>query len=547
MNREKNPTFCIQMPLNNLKTEIQLDPTYIVVFFIAKMEELAVEWKKWVIGIQYCFNKATNMKSSLLLSFILAIVLIIPPCCEAQDSRNLSGELQSPAALKDLSVQTGDLPTLLKQRKIRVLTGLCKSDYFIIGGMGYGYQHDMIKNFGTFLNRKYKISPPGIIVEFIPLPFDQLITNLIRGRGDIAATSATITPDRLKLIAFTVPYMTGVDTVVIGHKDKSAINNIQELSGKKVYIHKATTYSHGLEIINHNLVKQGKKPVSIKAVNPFLYQEDILELVSAGILPYTVAEKYLANHWATMMPGLVVYKKAIISKGDRLAWMVRKDNPILKENLDEFLRNYQRGTLLGNICFNRYFKTNRFPLKLIEKNDLQMFSSYAPLFRKYASMYQMDWLKLVAQAYQESHLDSKKKSDAGAIGLMQVTPGVAENKHIAISNIYEPNNNVHAGVKYMALLRDHFFNDPDLAPEERYRFILAAYNAGPTAISRMRKRAKELGYDPDKWFNNVEMVTMKEIGIQPVDYVRNIEKYLAYSLSEFCEADRKKIIADDME
>jgi len=131
---------------------------------------------------------------------------------------------------------------------------------------------------------------------------------------------------------------------------------------------------------------------------------------------------------------------------------------------------------------------------------------------------------------------------------MQVTPEVAENKHIAISNIYEPKNNVHAGVKYMALLRDHFFNNPGLAPEERYRFILAAYNAGPTAISRMRIRAKELGYDPDKWFNNVEMVTMKEIGIQPVDYVRNIEKYyLAYSLSEFCEVDRKKIITDDLE
>jgi len=156
-------------------------------------------------------------------------------------------------------------------------------------------------------------------------------------------------------------------------------------------------------------------------------------------------------------------------------------------------------------------------------------------------------LKVVAQAYQESHLDSKEKSAAGAIGLMQVTPELADNKHIAISNIYEPSNNVHAGVKYMALLRDHFFNDPDLAPEERYRFILAAYNAGPTAISKMRIRAKELGYDPNKWFHNVEMVTMKEISIQPVDYVRNIEKYyLAYSLSEFCEADRKKVITDDM-
>ena len=487
------------------------------------------------------------MKLSFILSFISAVVLMIHPCCEAQNNKHSFGEQQSPAAFNYLPLQTGDLPTLLKRRAIRVLTGLCKSDYFILDGMGYGYQHDMIKSFGTFLNRKYKIPPPGIIVEFIPLPFDQLVANLMQGRGDIAATSATITADRLKIIGFSTPYMTGVNNVVIGHKDKSAIHNIQELSGKDVYVHKGTTYYHDLEILNHNLVEQGKKPVSIKAVDPFLYQEDVLELVNVGTLPYTVTEKYLADHWATMMPDLIVYDKAALSKGDRLAWMVRKGNPILKENLNEFLKNYKRGTLLGNICFNRYFKTDHFPLKIIEKNNLQMFSSYAPLFRKYASMYKMDWLKLVAQAYQESHLNSKEKSDDGAIGLMQVTPEVAKNKHIAISNIHEPDNNVHAGVKYMALLRDHFFNDRNLVPEERYRFILAAYNAGPTAISRMRKRAKELGYDHDKWFNNVEIVTLKEIGVQPVDYVRNIEKYyLAYSLSEFCEDDRKNIIVDDM-
>ena len=158
----------------------------------------------------------------------------------------------------------------------------------------------------------------------------------------------------------------------------------------------------------------------------------------------------------------------------------------------------------------------------------------------------MDWLRVTAQAYQESRLDNNKRSDDGALGLMQVRPELARDKRIDIKNIEEPNNNVHAGVKYMALLRNHFFKDPDLSPEERYRFALAAYNAGPTAIMKMRKIALELGLDPNKWLNNVEIVALKHIGNQPVEYVRNIEKYfMAYKLSEFFEDENLQAINDE--
>jgi membrane-bound lytic murein transglycosylase MltF len=47
----------------------------------------------------------------------------------------------------------------------------------------------------------------------------------------------------------------------------------------------------------------------------------------------------------------------------------------------------------------------------------------------------------------------------------------------------------------------------------------------------MRKEAAKRGLDPDKWFNNVEIVTSERIGIETTTCVRNIYKYyVAYKL-----------------
>jgi membrane-bound lytic murein transglycosylase MltF len=61
----------------------------------------------------------------------------------------------------------------------------------------------------------------------------------------------------------------------------------------------------------------------------------------------------------------------------------------------------------------------------------------------------------------------------------------------------------------------------------------AAYNAGPSRISRLRSRAKDEGLDPNQWFGNVELVAAKEVGQEPVQYVTNIYKYyVAYKLTQ---------------
>jgi membrane-bound lytic murein transglycosylase MltF len=153
------------------------------------------------------------------------------------------------------------------------------------------------------------------------------------------------------------------------------------------------------------------------------------------------------------------------------------------------------------------------------------------LFIRYADQYGFDWLAIAALSFQESRLDHTLKSAAGAVGLMQVMPETAEAPPIEIPNIQEVEGNIHAGVKYMAFLRDNYFNDAGISPAAKVDFSLAAYNAGPNRVNRLRRVAKRAGLNPNIWFGNVEQMARRSIGRETVEYVANVNKYyIAYKL-----------------
>jgi membrane-bound lytic murein transglycosylase MltF len=138
---------------------------------------------------------------------------------------------------------------------------------------------------------------------------------------------------------------------------------------------------------------------------------------------------------------------------------------------------------------------------------------------------------LAAQGYQESRLNQQAHSHTGAIGIMQIMP--ATGKQLQVGNIREIEPNIHGGAKYMDQLLTRYFPDAKFSEAERSLFGFAAYNAGPANIARMRKLAVERGLDPDKWFNNVEIVVSERIGTETTTYVRNIYKYyVAYKLTK---------------
>jgi len=114
---------------------------------------------------------------------------------------------------------------------------------------------------------------------------------------------------------------------------------------------------------------------------------------------------------------------------------------------------------------------------------------------------------------------------------MQIKPSTAKDKHVRIDDVYELENNVHAGVKYLAFLRDRYFTSPDFEYGTSVHFSLAAYNAGPAKVRKMRTKAKKMGLDPDIWFRNVELAAQQMVGSETTRYVANVYKYyLAYTL-----------------
>ena len=165
-------------------------------------------------------------------------------------------------------------------------------------------------------------------------------------------------------------------------------------------------------------------------------------------------------------------------------------------------------------------------------------------FKKYADRYSLDWLLLVGQGYQESQLDQGKVSHAGAVGLMQVLPSTAAGNPINIQNVNIADNNVHAGVKYLHYLIDRYFSDPKIDVLNRHLLALAAYNAGPARIARLRGIAKAKRLNPNVWFDNVEIIAAQDIGRETVDYVSNIYKfYASYRALNYYVAQRgRKLI-----
>ena len=130
-----------------------------------------------------------------------------------------------------------------------------------------------------------------------------------------------------------------------------------------------------------------------------------------------------------------------------------------------------------------------------------------------------------------------------AVGVMQLLPSTAADPNVNIRNIKNLENNIHAGAKYLAFIRDRYFSDAAINTENRLALSWAAYNAGPARVQKMRNKAEKMGLDPDILFSNVELAAGKITGRETVQYVANIYKYyVAYKLASQV-TDNKAVVS----
>jgi membrane-bound lytic murein transglycosylase MltF len=210
--------------------------------------------------------------------------------------------------------------------------------------------------------------------------------------------------------------------------------------------------------------------------------------------------------------------------------------------LDDFIKAHGKGTEFGNVLLKRYLQNAAYLKEATNPEELKKFEQTIEIFRKYGEKYDVDYLLMMAQGYQESRLDQAVKSPVGAIGVMQVMP--ATGKSLNVGDITQLEPNIDAGVKYMRFMIDTYYAKEPMDRLNKHLFTFASYNAGPARIQSLRVEAKKQGLDPNLWFRNVEFVAAEKIGQETVTYVANIYKYyIAYTL--LTEANAEKHQAQD--
>ena len=447
-------------------------------------------------------------------------------CFEPFESEPLTIEVGQTHEILDhvQAAWTGDLDGMVKRGFVRILTVHSPLYFTFDGKEQSGLAVHMARLFEEHLAKKVgRVRSPTVVL--IPVARDELLPGLIEGRGDIAAANLTITADRQSLVAFSEPIYPDVRELVVTGPGATGVSSLDDLVQHELHLRPSSSYFEHMQALNAERIRQGKPPIPVQPADENLEDHDLLDLVNAGVLPAIVVDSHKASFWAQVFPHVVVHEDLAIHSGANVGWAVRKQSPKLLRTVDDFAKTVRKGTLLGNMALSRYLDSADWIDDAVSNEDHKRFERLARIFQRYALQYGFDWQMIAAQGYQESRFDARKRSSAGAVGIMQLLPSTAADKAVGIPDISTDENNIHAGVKYLAWLRDRYFSKDDIEPLDRLLFTFAAYNAGARSVARARKKAQALGFDPDRWFGHVEVGMYRAVSGEPVSYVRNVYKY----------------------
>jgi membrane-bound lytic murein transglycosylase MltF len=431
---------------------------------------------------------------------------------------------------------TGDLDEMVQRRLVRVGVAYNRTLYFVDRGVQRGMAYEYGKLMDEELNKRRKTGNLKVAFWFVPLPRDQLLPALVDGKVDMVIAQLTVTPERAKMVDFTNPTRTNVSEIVVTGPGAPAIASVDDLAGQEVFVRRSSSYYQSLLALNERLKAAGKPPVSIEEAPENLEDDDLLEMVNAGLIGITIVDNYLAEFWKQVFTNLQVHETVALRTGANLAVAIRKNSPQLAAGLNAIIDQYGLGTTFGNMMQKRYLQSTKYVKDATSEAERQKFLAMTELFKKYADQYQLDYLLMAAQGFQESGLDQSVRSPVGAIGVMQVMP--ATGKELNVGDISVMEANIHAGVKYMRWIMDEYYKDEPMDRLNKGLFAFASYNAGPGRIRQLRREAERRGLDPNVWFGNVEQIASERIGRETVTYVSNIYKYyVAYRL---IVADRER-------
>jgi membrane-bound lytic murein transglycosylase MltF len=440
-------------------------------------------------------------------------------------------ETRLPAAVRDAVLKrfTGDFDEMIERKVVRVGVIFSRTFYFVDKGVQRGVAYEYGRLMEERINEKLNSGHVKVHVFFIPMARDKLLPALVNGQVDLVAGHLTITPERQALVDFTDPTRTNVREILVTGPKSPAFTSAEDLSGQRIFVRRTSSYYSSLLALNERLEAAGKAPVEIETAPENLEDDDLLEMVNAGLIPAIIVDDYLARFWAKVFPDVRLHESVAVRSAGSLGIAIRKNSPQLKAALNRFMGKYGLGSAFGNQIERRYLSDTTYVKNAASEEERRKFLAVVQLFREYSDKYNLDFLLVAAQGYQESKLNQNARSHVGAVGVMQLMPATGREMNVGDITKLEPN--IHAGVKYMRKVMDTNFKNQPVDELNKGLFTFASYNAGPRRVRQLRQEAQKRGLDPNVWFGNVEQIASERIGRETVTYVGNIYKYyVAYRL-----------------
>lgn len=459
----------------------------------------------------------------LFSSIIAASLLIFSSAVLAQSAQSKSPQSE---------VWTGSYSEMLQRGLIRIAVPYDRTVYMNDKGSPKGLAPEVAKGISKWLNTKYagQQKANSIVVKLIPVNSANLLTALTAGQADMAIGDLGLYEPVKNSRDYILNHGTKSEReVLISGPSSPAISGPEDLSGQTVYGGRNTNFHATLKELNQKLKREGKPLVNIVSPVGTLDGEDLLQMVDAGLIPFVIIADWKAKLWEPTFKRMVIHDDIFARDTGWIGWAVRSSNADFNNDLKSF---YDSSGLDDAVSAyrNQEFKDHIQGLKdPIEKSAWARFESMRSLFDKYGAQYKLDPLFIAALGFQETLLNQNAVSKVGAIGVMQLMPATGASLGVGDIHLLEPN--IHAGADYMNQLITKYFPDAQFDSDNRALFAIASYNIGPNNVAKARDQAKQLGFNPDQWFKNVEFIAAQRMGYEPMVYVRNVYKYfISYEL-----------------
>ncbi|MBM3420309.1 MAG: transporter substrate-binding domain-containing protein [Bacteroidetes bacterium] len=413
-----------------------------------------------------------------------------------------------------------DLDGIIERGRLTAVTDLNSTSYFLYRGTPMGFNYELLGKFARHL---------GVDLEIISEnDREKAIRMLNSGDADIVAIGFPVTAGYMSRLRLTENIHETREvlvqrkpakwrTMTADRVNSLVLSSHLDLAGKVIYVPRGSHYVERISMLQREIAD------TIYSVELPYDSEELVSLVAKGEIDYTICDENFAIVARTFYADIDISMP--VSFTQKRSWAIRREgSEVLAAEFDNWFTGYRK-TAEYAVLYSNYFRnprSERIYTSLYYSNSTGRISPWDELIQQYSDSISWDWRLLAALIYQESRFKPDVTSRAGAYGLMQVMPSTG--KHFGIDVTTSPENNIRAGVMYISWLERMFRNRiPD--DDERLRFILASYNAGPGHVLDAMRLADSEGSDSSTWHGVVESYILKKS--QP-DYYNHPEVQHGY-------------------